>query len=69
MPAKSTDESAVELGGGRSARLDDDNDVDLRALGDNCVSVRDWMDAGQLICRQEVVGCCDDPSVTRPACG
>ena len=38
----------------------DDDDLDLRALGDNCVSVREWTHAAQLICDDRVVmRCCE----------
>ena len=55
------EESAVELDASLSPRPDNDDDdhddLDLRALGDNCVSVREWTRAAQLICDDRVVRC------------
>ena len=42
----------------------DNDDLDLRALGDNCVSVREWTQAAQLICDDRVVRCHEGCIVT-----
>jgi len=58
MLAESTEDAgAMQLDAGLGPRPanDDDDDLDLRALRDNCVSVREWTHTAQLICRDRVV--------------